>query len=493
MDPEAMNQKRERNAGLIGEPRSREHAEYLSSVEPATGDQKSDLPNIVYIMMDDMGWGDMSGYGSKAIDTPHLDQLAADGVAFTNGYSSSPVCTPSRFGFLTGRYPSRGVITNVFFPTVDVPGDQCFDMGYDDDKVIAGEDASDSPRRHPKQIYDFINSGLAVKGILPDEITVAEALQARGYRTGMFGKWHLGDQHPSLPNDKGFDYFYGAYYSNDMCPYHFYRNEEIAVEGVIDQTKITRMLTDEILDFIDTNAGEPFFLYYPSPKPHHPLYAGKEFQGTSKAGTYGDCIQEVDWSVGQIVAKLREKGIAEKTMIVFTSDNGPWHQGSPGLHRGRKGNNFDGGQVVPMLVSWPGTIPAGRSVTEQMMNIDFFPTFLGMAGVPLPSDRAIDGRNLMPLLTGETDAGPHDELFFVMDMEAYGLRHRDHFKYFATTTSENAKYLGMGNLHPFLFNLEVDPDESYDLRDHYPQRAQEMRDRLYEFNRELETNPRGWV
>ena len=478
---------------LMGAPRLEAHRKFLETIQPAKGEARGALPNIVVIMMDDMGWGDMSAFGSQAIHTPNLDQLAADGITFTNGYASSPVCTPSRFGFLTGRYPSRALINAVFFPTVAIPDDQVFDLCYDDDKVLSGEDAPPPAPRDYQALFTQINETLAVHGIPEDEITFAEVLQARGYKTALFGKWHLGDQSPSLPNDKGFDYFYGSPYSNDMFPYHFFRNREIADRGVLDQTKLTAMLTDEILGFIDQNADQPFFIDYASPKPHHPIYAGERFQGSSKAGVYGDCIQEVDWSIGEIVRKLQEKGIAEKTLIVFTSDNGPWHQGSPGFHRGRKGNTFDGGQIVPVIAKWPGTIPSGRSSDAQMMNIDFFPTFLAMAGVELPKDRSIDGKDLLPLLTGESLESPHEQLFYVMNVKAYAVRQRDHYKYYASATSDNASYLGMGLLHPFLFDLNVDPNESYDQRAHDPERAARMRAQLYAFNREMERNPRGWL
>lgn len=488
-----MLEEKQHYLNLMGTPRVDAHRKYLDTVEPATGEARAALPNIVVIMMDDMGWGDMSAFGSKAIHTPNLDKLAADGMTFTNGYASSPLCTPSRFGFLTGRYPSRAVLTSVFFPSVPVPEEQVFDMQYDDDKVLSGDGASPRQSWDHETLYAHMNETMAVTGIPEDEITLSEVLQARGYKTSLFGKWHLGDQSPSLPNDKGFDCFYGSHYSNDMVPYHFFRNREIADKGVLDQTKITGMLTEEILRYVDENADNPFFIFYASPKPHHPIYAGERFQGTSQAGAYGDCIQEVDWSVGEIVKKLEEKGIAEKTLVVFTSDNGPWHQGSPGLHRGRKGNTFDGGQIVPMIATWPSTIPAGRTSDAQMMNIDFFATFLAMAGIDLPTDRVIDGQNLLPLMTGESAESPHEELFYVMYMGAYALRHRDHFKYYATATSENSLFLWMGPLHPFLFDLNVDPNESYDQRAHYPDRARRMRDRLYAFNREMETNPRGWL
>lgn len=199
----------------------------------------------------------------------------------------------------------------------------------------------------------------------------------------------------------------------------------------------------------------------------------------------------MDWSVGEILKKLEETGKLDNTLILFTSDNGPWHQGSPGLHRGRKGNSFDGGQIVPMLAHYPGTIPEGLVTDEQVMNIDFLPTILGLAGIYLPGDRIIDGRDIMPLLKNETEDSPHEELFYVYNMNAHGVRTKDHFKYFASQKSENSTYKRI-KIHPFLFNLNVDRNESYDQRKHYPERTEKLRDRLYKFNREIEENPRGW-
>jgi len=467
------------------------HRRYLDSIKPLTDGEKKNTPNVIVILMDDMGWGDISHFGSRSIKTPHIDKLAQSGITLTNSYASSPVCSPSRFSLLTGRYPHRGIINNVFFPTVKVEKKDTFDMGYEDDGVLTGKPKKTGGIK-PWKLYRLILKALSTKGILPDEVTLAEGLKARGYKTGMFGKWHLGDQSPHLPNDKGFDYFFGAHYSNDMCPYHFYRNKEIAVEGVFDQSNITALLTDEITDFIDKNSNDPFFVYYPSPWPHHPLSAGEKFRGTSEGGIYGDCIQEVDWSVGEIVKKLEEKGISENTLILFTSDNGPWHQGSPGLHRGRKGNAFDGGQVVPTLAYWPGTILEGERTDEQVMNIDFLPTIFGMAGIDLPVDRVIDGKDILPLLKGEEQQSPHEELFYIHDMKAYGVRNREHFKYFASQKSENSTYK-MIKIHPFLFNLKRDPNESYDLRAHYPEVTEKMQKTLFDYNREIETNPRGMI
>lgn len=468
------------------------HTQYLRDITPASEAEKRRLPNVVVILMDDMGWGDIGAFGNQLIKTPRLDELAASGVVIRSGFASSPVCTPSRFGLLTGRYPHRGMINGVFFPSIKAEKNDHFPMGYDNDGAVAG--LTNPPKaKNPMSavVRSLIRSSLTVNAILPDEITLAEALRARGYRTGIFGKWHLGDTPGSVPNDKGFDYFFGAHYSNDMVPYHLWRNKTIVQEGVIDQSTLTRRLTDEVTEFINQSGDNPFFVYYPSPWPHHPLNAGANFKGRSRAGVYGDCIEEIDWSVGTIVDALEDRGKLENTLIIFTSDNGPWHQGSPGGRRGRKGNAFNGGVAVPTIASWPGRIPAGRSSDEIVMNIDILPTILTLAGVDLPRDREIDGRDIMPLLSGERTESPHDELFFVMDMKAQALIDQDHFKYYGTGKSENSTYR-MLKIHPFLFDTSRDYDESYDLRAHYPERAASMRDRLARFNREIHSNPRGW-
>jgi len=466
------------------------HKVYIDSIVKADDDEKNKLPNILVIMMDDMGWGDISHFGSMAIRTPNIDRLAREGVSLMNGYSSSPVCSPSRFGLLTGRYPFRGMINGVFFPGIKAQKRQLFDMEYDDDGILSGKPESKGGI-NASLFYPLIRKSLNVDGILPDEVTVAEALKARGYKTAMFGKWHLGDRSPYLPNDKGFDYFFGSHYSNDMVPYHLWRNKDIAEEALVNQEELTSKFTNEILSFIDRTEENPFFLYYPSPWPHHPLSAGKDFQGKSKGGTYGDCIEEVDWSIGEIYKKLEETGKLDNTLILFTSDNGPWHQGSPGMHRGRKGNSFDGGQIVPTIACWKGVIPEGRVVHDQVMNIDFMPTILNLAGIELPEDREIDGCDIMPLLTGKTEFSPHEELYYVYNMSAPGIRTRDHFKYFAAGKSENSAYRQI-KIHPFLFNLNVDKNESYDQRKHFPEKTQELKDKLAAFNKELRKNPRGW-
>jgi len=444
-----------------GDLRLEEHREYLETI---SGTRADDSPNIVLVFVDDMGYGDLSCYGSKAIATPHLDEMADDGVKLHSFYASSAVCSPSRFGCLTGRYPTRGFVHHVFFPSGTALG-----------KAL---NSATFPR--------------GVRGLLPDEVTSAEALGAAGYRTAMFGKWHLGDQSPYLPNDKGFDYFFGSHYSNDMKPYAYYRNTEIAIEAPADQTTLTRRLTEEITSFIDENSDEPFFIYYASPFPHDPVHASEEFTGSSNGGTYGDCVQELDWSVGEIRRKLAEHDLTENTLIIFTSDNGPWHEGSPGLHRGRKNNSFDGGQIVPFIASWPARIPAGTEVSTAAMNIDLFPTFLGLAGVNPPTDRTIDGADLMPLLSGETDGSPHDALYFIKGKNVMGVRTDDNMKYLARQRSDNSAY-AMMKKGPFLFDLDHDVNESYDVASHFPERAEALRKMLGEQAESMKTNPRGWA
>lgn len=437
------------------------HQAYLSSI-PRVAEQKP--PNIVLIFVDDMGYGDISCFGSQAIHTPNLDAMAEDGVRLNNFYASSPVCSPSRFGCLTGRYPTRGFVHHVFFPKSG---------------SLAG------------RLINRFAFPYGVRGILPDEITIAEALRARGYKTGIFGKWHLGDHSPYLPNEKGFDYFFGSYYSNDMQPYAYYRNDKIALEAPADQTQLTRRLTDEILAFIDANKEQPFFVYYPSPFPHHPVHASQQFSGTSNGGTYGDCVQEIDWSVGAIRKKLAEHSLTENTLVIFTSDNGPWHEGSPGLHRGRKGNNFDGGQMTPFIASFPRLIPKGIEVEHAAMNIDLFPTILKLAGVPLPSDREVDGVDILPLLQGQESASPHEALYFIRGAEIFGARAKDNFKYMKKDRSDNSFYTALKH-GPFLFDLNHDPNESYNTAAHFPQKEKQMRETLEAKQREMKANPRGW-
>ena len=438
-----------------------QHRAYLESVQGLAADA---APNIVLVFADDLGYGDLSSFGSRAIRTPNLDALANDGVKLTSFYSASPVCSPSRFSCLTGRYPTRGFINSVFFPSGTAIGLVVNTFGF--------------PR--------------GIRGIPADEVTIAEALRAGGYSTGLFGKWHLGDRSPHLPTDKGFDYFFGSYYSNDMEPYAYYRNGDVAIEAPADQSQLTKTLTREILGFIERNEERPFFVYYPSPFPHHPAHSSDEFAGTSKAGSYGDCVEELDWSVGRIRKKLSTAGIGRNTLFIFTSDNGPWHQGSPGLHRGRKANSFEGGQIVPFIAAWPAQIPAGTEVRAPAMNIDLFPTILTAAGIPPPADRVIDGEDIWAFLKGATHAPPDRPLFFVRGGDYVGVRAPGDIKFLAAHRSENSAYW-IAKHGPFLFDLRSDPTESYDLSARLAGVSERLAGLVREMNRESQRNPRGWV
>ncbi len=445
------------------------HQEYLKSLKNIKLKQ---TPNIVLVFVDDMGHGDISCYGSTAIKTPNIDKMAEQGIKMNDFYASSPVCSPSRFSVLTGRYAPRGFVKGVFFPTV-----------------------KESEKKVFNKLINHLIFPYGIRGILPDEITIAESLQAVGYNTGAFGKWHLGDTSPYLPNDKGFDYFFGAHYSNDMFPYAYYRNKEQVLKAPVDQTTLTKRLTSEITDFIKKahQDKKPFFVYYPSPFPHHPVHASPEFQGKSLGGPYGDCVEEIDWSVGEINQTLKKLGLEKDTLVIFTSDNGPWHEGNPGLHRGRKGQTWDGGQIVPFIAKWPKKIKAGQVTSEMAMNIDLFPTLLNYIGVPLPKDRIIDGTNIMDLLTGKNPKTPHDTLHFVKGMKSMGAR-KQHYKYEVKQMSDNAAYkMKFMQIDAMMFNLETDQNESYNMVPRNQDLANQFQTEIDMLNKSFEENPRGWV
>ena len=340
------------------------------------------------------------------------------------------------------------------------------------------------------RLQNFFRFKKGVRGILPDEITVAEALRAGGYHTAMFGKWHLGDQDTMLPNDKGFDYFYGAHYSVDMEPFYFWRNKELDIEHV-DKTQITPLLTKEIENYIDQHYNSPFFIYYASPYPHHPAHSSERFKGKSLAGDYGDCVEELDWSVRQIYKKLEEKGIADNTLFIFTSDNGPWHEGNPGYHRGSKGLSLDGGQAVPCIITYPNIIAAGTRISHTAMSIDFFPTFLHLAGIELPGDREIDGADMMPLLLGNARENTQEYMYYINKCQVYAVRDRQDMKYIIPTCLDNPSFAHTKH-GPYLFDLKHDQNESYDVKMRYPQKAEELMQELDRKQQALTKNPRGW-
>jgi uncharacterized sulfatase len=423
----------------------------------------AELPNIILIVTDDLGYGDLGCYGSGAIRTPHIDQLAAQGVRMDQFYATAPLCSPSRAGLLSGRYPIRTHVTLPLYPAGSM-----MDIIFN----VMG-------------VYQY-----GVRGIPEDEALLPEILQRRGYHTGMLGKWHLGDRAPHLPNDNGFDSFYGALFSNDMPRYAIYRDGAVEVQAPADQNVLTQNLTREALSFVRENRDHPFFLYYAQPFPHIPLHASDAFRGQSQAGLYGDTVEEVDWSVGEILKTLEEMGLEENTLVIFSSDNGPWWQGSPGAIRGRKGLTFEGGFRVPFIARWPGVLPAGTVSDELSMNFDVFATCLAAAGIPLPADRTIDGANMLPVLKGEAPS-PHETLFYYRGTALQGVRNGN-WKYLRRHMTDNGSYASRRQ-GPFLFNLEQDPNESYSLIESKPGVAAALERTMQDWEKELQANIRGWL
>ncbi|GAB6166319.1 hypothetical protein JCM19992_23190 [Thermostilla marina] len=364
------------------------------SAAAATKRPDIERPNFVIINIDDMGYADIEPFGSKLNRTPNLNRLAAEGCKLTCFYAA-PVCSPSRAALMTGCYPKRCLpIPHVLFP------------GYD-------------------------------HGLNPNEITIAELLKERGYATACIGKWHLGDQPEFLPRKQGFDYYFGLPYSNDMGPAEdgvksslgqpipknrkgkgqpplpLMRNESV-IKRVLpdDQQALVEMYTKEAVRFIEEHKGGPFFLYLPHSAVHFPIYPGKAFVGHSNNGIYGDWVEEVDWSVGQVVDTIRRLGLAEKTMVVFTSDNGGTQRAVNAPLRGFKGSTWEGGMREPTIVWWPGQIPAGTSSDEITGMIDLLPTIVKLAGGTVPSDRKIDGGDIWPILAGDPEAKSPHEVFY---------------------------------------------------------------------------------
>jgi len=465
-------------------------------------------PNIIVIYADDMGYGDLGCYGSKAIKTPNIDQLARDGMRFTDFYAAAAVCTPSRASLLTGRYAHR---TGVTFP------------------ISAGTDTfSRSMLRRIGLMFgslgalDTHGGQNIAQGLPPSEITIAEALKIVGYQTACIGKWHIGDftkNEQFLPRKHGFDYFIGFNGANDDWPVAFWRNEEELVKDIaLDQAHYTGLFTKEAVDFIERSKDAPFFLYLAHKDPHQPCIPSEQFKDRSAAGPHGDTVEEVDWSVAEIMKCLRKNGLDKDTLILFTSDNGPWYDGSPGALRGRKGQSFEGGYSVPMIAWWPGKIPAVSVCEEPSMGIDFFPTFLYLAGLELPSDRIIDGKNIGGLLMGTENQSPHEALFFFHHNELEGVR-AGNWKYFRYINSYiwpvplDKPHTTFGNIAggyeykpegsdisvpalgsmPLLYDMELDRGESYNLIKKYPDEGKRLQKLMEKWEREFIKNPRGWI
>jgi uncharacterized sulfatase len=329
----------------------------------------TERPNIVIILADDLGYGDLGCYGHPKFKTPHLDKMAAEGARLTQLNTPMPFCAPTRASLLTGRYPFRSGMTNNPAP----------DGGPAADAVALSQ----------------------------NEVMLAQLFKQAGYATGMVGKWHLGHKQPeSLPTRRGFDSYLGILYSNDMRPVQLIDGDK-SIEYPLVQATLTERYTVRALDFIDQHREKPFFLYFAHAMPHKPLAASESFYKKSDAGLYGDVLAELDASVGRVLNKLRDAGLDERTLVLFTSDNGPWFGGSTGGLRGMKGSTFEGGYRVPMLARWPGKIPAGVVNHEPAIMMDLFATALAAADIPLPADRTIDGKNLLPLLKDSAAKSPH--------------------------------------------------------------------------------------
>ena len=348
--------------------------------------QNEPLPNIVLIYLDDMGYGDIALTGASGYKTPNIDRMAKDGMFFSHYYAPQAVCSASRAGLLTGCYPNRIGITGALSPSSNF-------------------------------------------GISDKEETIAEILKKKGYATAIFGKWHLGLQPQFLPTNHGFDEFYGIPYSSDMWPYHpqgndlfpdlpLFENKKVINPAVTpeDQAHFTTEFTERTVAFIKKNQKQPFFVYLAHPMPHVPLFVSDKFKGKSEQGLYGDVMMEIDWSIGQILKSLKETGLDNNTLVIFTSDNGPWlnygnHAGSTGGLREGKGGTFEGGQRVPCLMMWKGTIPEGTNCNNLVSGIDILPTIADIVDSPLP-DKKIDGVSLLPILQGNLDFSPRTSFYY---------------------------------------------------------------------------------
>lgn len=427
------------------------------------------LPNIVLIFMDDMGYGDLSCYGALDYKTPNLDKLAAEGIRFTNFLSAQAVCTASRAGLLTGCYPNRLSLHGALFPNSKI-------------------------------------------GISAEETTLPELLKQKNYSTAIFGKWHLGDHPQFLPLQHGFDEYFGIPFSNDMWPVWYdgtpatpeqagkarfaplaliEGNEKVGeVKTLEDQGLLTKRLTERAVAFIQKNKKRPFFLYLPNPMPHVPIAASPAFKGKSKQGTYGDVMMEIDWSVGQIMQALADNGLDKNTLVIFTSDNGPWynfgnHAGSNGGLREGKGTSFEGGLRVPCIMRWQGRTPAGVVCNQLSSTIDILPTIAELCEVSLPTKR-IDGHSMLSILNGNTEYEVRTEFYYYYRRNDLQAVRRGHWKlvlphqgrsYLNQLPGENGFPGKSPEDTPFpmgLYDLRRDPGEAYDVQAKYPEVVKEL-------------------
>jgi len=423
---------------------------------------KSKRPNVIVIFMDDMGYGDLECYGGFPYHTPNINRLAAQGIRFTNFYAAQAVCSASRAGLLTGCYPNRVGISGALFPW-------------------------------------------STKALQPDEETIADLLKAGGYKTGMVGKWHLGQKEPYLPLQQGFEEYLGLPYSNDMWPVGYdgkpitdtasgkYKYPQLPlidgnkkvkeIRTMEDQGELTGIYTERANQFITKNAAQPFFLYFAHSMTHVPIAASPKFKGKSGAGLFGDVMEEVDWSVGEIMRTLDEQKIAENTLIIFTSDNGPWlrfgnHAGNTGGLREGKGTAWEGGQREPCIMRWPAVIAPGTICNNIASTIDFLPTITEACGAQLPVKK-IDGVSLLFLLQGQPGANPRDELAYYYDANSLKGVRKGQWKLVFPCMSQTYKKTAPGadgwpgeyandTVKLALYNLRLDPGETQDLKEQHP-------------------------
>lgn len=413
---------------------------------PVNADPKS-KPNIILIFADDLGYGDVGQYGAQFIETPHIDSLASEGVKLTSFYASANVCTPSRASLLTGRYAIRTGLANK--------------------TVTVGDD----------------------KGIQQSEITLAEELQQLGYKTALIGKWHLGSQAKYWPTKHGFDHFYGILHSNDVPDQALYRNDKV-VDYPIRQDLLTLEFTSEALSFIEQSKDDPFFLFMSMTSPHKPLLPSKDFIGKSDAGLYGDVVQELDWGVGEVLAELRRLKLDKNTLVIFTSDNGPFPEGSAGGLRGGKGTGWEGGYRVPFLARWIEKIPKGVTSDAITMNIDIFPTIVKLTGGEPSKEIKLDGKDIVSVLEGG-EKSPHEVLYFFNNERIAALRTQRWrlmlSDYPPWRDAKPVNFEGRKNLYTLMYDMSLSPAQQYDVSRDNAQEKQSLLSHLAKGRASLES------
>jgi arylsulfatase A-like enzyme len=444
----------------------------MSSSFSEGGSSADNKPNFIIIFCDDLGYGDIGCFGSKKNRTPNIDRMADEGMRFTSFYATACCCTPSRASLMTGCYPRR---VNMHVS----------DTGF------------------------AVLLAVSRKGLNPDEITIAELLKPQGYATACIGKWHLGDQPEFLPTRQGFDYYYGIPYSNNMGkkpnfqswpPLPLMQNEKV-IEAPADQNTLTKRYTEETIKFITANKDKPFFIYLPHTMPHEPLHASEQFRGKSANGLYSDVVEEIDWSTGQILATLKKLDIDDRTLVVFTSDNGPWPPGSPGPLKGTKGTTWEGGMREPCVMRWPGKIPAGKTCDELASILDLMPTLAQLAGTRAPTDRIIDGKNIWPLMSGKKGAkSPHEAFYYYQMDQLQAVRSGKWKLHLPLKLRRRLLERDISESVLQLYDLEADIGETTNVADKHPDvvkcllaLAEKAREDLGDVDREGNQRPAGWV